>query len=180
MTNYKPIDVSKEDFRKYLVRKGVMDAITKVLIRCHIERPENALEYVLYNLTATYKPMTAELHAANQEIEVLKKELNALKLANETRVKSTNPPDTVVKTEQEIDTTNGDNGDIGGASEEEAVKQENAVVQQETADADERDTEDKAKVAAPEPTTNGVPETAVAPANETAESKEPANTSESK
>lgn len=88
MSSFKPIDGSKEDFRKYLDRKGVLDAITKVLIKCNSDRPENAIEYLLDNLGERLKDkdtiarLENELNDARNEVEVLKREMNALKLAN--------------------------------------------------------------------------------------------------
>lgn len=83
MANYKPIDLSKEDFRKYLDRQGVLDAITKVLVKCNTDRPENALGYVLENLNETHGSLKAQLFEAQQEIERLKLELSELKMNGE-------------------------------------------------------------------------------------------------
>ncbi|XP_062565348.1 c-Myc-binding protein [Armigeres subalbatus] len=86
MSSFKPIDGSKEDFRKYLDRKGVLDAITKVLIKCNSDRPENAIEYLLDNLGERLKDkdtiarLECELNDTRNEVEVLKREINALKL----------------------------------------------------------------------------------------------------
>jgi hypothetical protein len=48
-----PIDSKREEFRKYLERAGVMDALTKVLVSLYeeAEKPDDALEYpfVLYS-----------------------------------------------------------------------------------------------------------------------------------
>lgn len=84
MSNYKPIDLSKEDFRKYLDRQGVLDAITKVLVKCNSERPENALAYVVENLNETHGNTKTQLFEAQQEIERLKKEISALKVEDKT------------------------------------------------------------------------------------------------
>lgn len=86
MSSFKPIDGSKEDFRKYLDRKGVLDAITKVLIKCNSDRPENAIEYLLDNMGERLKDkdtiarLENELNDARNEIEMLKREMNALKV----------------------------------------------------------------------------------------------------
>jgi hypothetical protein len=42
-----PIDSKREEFRKYLERAGVMDALTKVLVSLYeeAEKPDDALEY---------------------------------------------------------------------------------------------------------------------------------------
>ncbi|XP_058837880.1 c-Myc-binding protein homolog [Topomyia yanbarensis] len=85
MSSFKPIDGSKEDFRKYLDRKGVMDAITKVLVKCNSDRPENALEYLLDNLGERLKDkdviarLESELIDARKEIEVLKHDIVSLR-----------------------------------------------------------------------------------------------------
>ncbi|XP_033211444.1 c-Myc-binding protein [Belonocnema kinseyi] len=52
MSNYKPIDAKREEFRKYLEHAGVMDALTKVLVSLYeeTEKPEDALEYVRKHL----------------------------------------------------------------------------------------------------------------------------------
>lgn len=39
-----PIDESKEDFRMYLAKNGVLDALTKVLGKVQEIQPENPLE----------------------------------------------------------------------------------------------------------------------------------------
>lgn len=45
-TNYKPSENKREEFRKYLEKTGVMDALTKVLVCLYEEpdKPEDALE----------------------------------------------------------------------------------------------------------------------------------------
>lgn len=45
-----PSDSKKEEFRKYLERAGVMDALTKVLVSLYeeTEKPNDALEYPLF------------------------------------------------------------------------------------------------------------------------------------
>lgn len=85
MGNYKPIDLSKEEFRKYLDRQGVLDAITQVLVKCNSERPDNALAFVLDNLTEKYVPLKAKLQEAHEEIDRLKAELSALKVCDESK-----------------------------------------------------------------------------------------------
>lgn len=127
MSSFKPIDGSKEDFRKYLDRKGVLDAITKVLIKCNSDRPENAIEYLLDNLGEKLKDkdtiarLENELNDARNEIEILKREINALKLGtssnsdfpsndcsdekppNESAVDTKDPPERST-TAQQVDT----------------------------------------------------------------------------
>lgn len=87
MSSFKPIDGSKEDFRKYLDRKGVLDAITKVLIKCNSDRPENALEFLLENLGEKVKDkhtiatLESDLADARNEIEVLKRKIESLQIS---------------------------------------------------------------------------------------------------
>ncbi|XP_012278057.1 c-Myc-binding protein isoform X2 [Orussus abietinus] len=65
----RPIDSKREEFRKYLERAGVMDALTKVLVSLYeeIEKPEDALEYVRKNLGG--------ITEGTSDMELLKKEL---------------------------------------------------------------------------------------------------------
>lgn len=64
-TSYKPGDSKKEEFRKYLEKAGVLDALTKTLV-CLYEEPEkpnNALDFFRKNLsnflfTLLYFPTT--------------------------------------------------------------------------------------------------------------------------
>lgn len=52
MSSYKPADSKKEEFRKYLEKAGVLDALTKTLV-CLYEEPEkpnNALDFLKKNL----------------------------------------------------------------------------------------------------------------------------------
>lgn len=87
MSSFKPIDGSKEDFRKFLDRKGVLDAITKVLIKCNSERPENAIEFLLENLGEKVKDkhtiacLESDLADARNEIEVLKRKIESLEVS---------------------------------------------------------------------------------------------------
>nr|QZL12168.1 c-Myc binding protein [Hydrometra stagnorum] len=66
---YRPIDSKREEFRKYLERCGVMDALTKVLVLLYEEpdRPEDALEFVRVNLGDT-RPSAAEVEAMKTDL----------------------------------------------------------------------------------------------------------------
>ncbi|XP_066150475.1 c-Myc-binding protein homolog [Euwallacea fornicatus] len=46
--SYKPSEGKREEFRKYLEKNGVMDALTRVLVNLYeeTEKPEDALEYI--------------------------------------------------------------------------------------------------------------------------------------
>ncbi|KAF5275856.1 hypothetical protein FQR65_LT04094 [Abscondita terminalis] len=50
--NYKPSEGKREEFRKYLEKTGVMDALTKVLVCLYEEpdKPENAVEVTFFCL----------------------------------------------------------------------------------------------------------------------------------
>jgi len=49
MATYRAADSKREEFRKYLEKSGVVDALTKVLVNLYEEpeKPNNALEYPL-------------------------------------------------------------------------------------------------------------------------------------
>lgn len=72
-----PIDSKREEFRRYLERAGVMDALTKVLVSLYEEpdKPEDALEYVRKHLGTDGGD--DELEAARARIAELEAE-NAL------------------------------------------------------------------------------------------------------
>ena len=52
MSSYKPADSKKEEFRKYLEKAGVLDALTKTLVSLYEEpeKPNNALDFLRKNL----------------------------------------------------------------------------------------------------------------------------------
>uniref|UniRef100_A0A1I8GPR0 Actin-related protein 2/3 complex subunit 5 n=1 Tax=Macrostomum lignano TaxID=282301 RepID=A0A1I8GPR0_9PLAT len=49
MTSYKAADSKREEFRKYLEKAGVLDALTKGLYE-EPEKPNNALEFLKLHL----------------------------------------------------------------------------------------------------------------------------------
>ncbi|KAL7295478.1 c-Myc-binding protein homolog [Trichogramma pretiosum] len=71
-TSTKPVDVKREEFRKYLEHAGVMDALTNVLVSLYesSERPEDALEYLRRHFMGS-----DSVKVEKQEVESLKKEL---------------------------------------------------------------------------------------------------------
>ncbi|XP_053683984.1 c-Myc-binding protein [Sabethes cyaneus] len=122
MSNFKPVDGSKEDFRKYLERKGVMDSITKVLIKCNADRPENAIEYLLENLGETQQKDTIErlendLSEARNEIEALKLEIKSLRV-NSVKSNSNSSDDSLQEPQDDsgvsADQNNANNGSAEG------------------------------------------------------------------
>ncbi|XP_043605325.1 c-Myc-binding protein isoform X1 [Bombus pyrosoma] len=74
MSNFKPPDSKREEFRKYLERAGVMDALTKVLVSLYEEpeKPDDALEYIRQNLGG--------ITEVDIEVQTLKKELEEAKV----------------------------------------------------------------------------------------------------
>jgi len=55
MASYQTPDSKKEEFRKYLEKSGVIDALTKVLVRLYEEpeKPGNALDFIKQYLGAS-------------------------------------------------------------------------------------------------------------------------------
>jgi hypothetical protein len=68
----------KEEFRRYLEKTGVLDALTKVLVGLYEEpeRPSNSLEYMKRYLGA---PVAVDVDGLKRENEELKSKLNLLK-----------------------------------------------------------------------------------------------------
>jgi len=78
MTSYQTPDSKKEEFRKYLEKSGVIDALTKVLVGLYEEpeRPPNAVDYVKRYMGA---PTGIDVEALRQENEALRKEREELR-----------------------------------------------------------------------------------------------------
>lgn len=70
-------DHSKKEFRKYLEKSGVLDALTKVLVGLYEEpdRPSNSLEYIKRYLGA---PAAVDVDALKRENEELKQKVKQL------------------------------------------------------------------------------------------------------
>ncbi|XP_069695072.1 c-Myc-binding protein [Periplaneta americana] len=87
MSNYRPIDSKREEFRKYLERAGVMDALTKVLVSLYEEpeKPDDALDYVRKHLaegspdTEDVETLKNDLEASKARVEILEQENASLK-----------------------------------------------------------------------------------------------------
>ncbi|CRL02900.1 CLUMA_CG015732, isoform A [Clunio marinus] len=83
--SFKPINESKEDFRVYLAKQGVLDALSKVLSNIHEVQPENPLEFIHSNVAIslsqkdTIRDLESKLNDAKQEIVRLQKENDRLK-----------------------------------------------------------------------------------------------------
>ncbi|XP_064627781.1 c-Myc-binding protein-like [Lineus longissimus] len=79
MTSYRPADSKREEFRKYLEKVGVLDALTKVLVGLYEEpeKPNNALDFLRQHLGAS-GPETADVEALRLEVSELKQKLEQL------------------------------------------------------------------------------------------------------
>jgi len=84
--NYKPSEGKREEFRKYLEKTGVMDALTKVLVALYEEpdKPENAVEYICNKLATqvcgeTLTAIRGNLEEATAKVTALEHENAALK-----------------------------------------------------------------------------------------------------
>ncbi|XP_076358772.1 c-Myc-binding protein [Tachypleus tridentatus] len=91
MTSYRaftqPQDSKREEFKKYLEKGGVLDAITKVLVSLYEEpeKPEDALKYFKEKLSVASpdvlekESIERELATTNQQLEDARREIEELK-----------------------------------------------------------------------------------------------------
>ncbi|XP_045467547.1 c-Myc-binding protein homolog [Harmonia axyridis] len=91
---FKPSEGKREEFRKYLEKNGVMDALTKVLVNLYEEtdKPDDALEFIRDKLAIhagldTHKQMKTKLEDAHEQISQLEAEIENLKAALEEKQK---------------------------------------------------------------------------------------------
>ncbi|GLV31820.1 uncharacterized protein CBL_07580 [Carabus blaptoides fortunei] len=98
-TDNKPAEGKRDEFRKYLERTGVMDALTKVLVALYeeAEKPENALEFIrkkLYSQSGdeSIESLKAKLDEANQKISTLEKENEGLRGGDAAQAPPADPP----------------------------------------------------------------------------------------
>ncbi|KAI8843947.1 hypothetical protein BJ741DRAFT_589630 [Chytriomyces cf. hyalinus JEL632] len=75
--SYQAVDQKKEDFRKYLEKNGIIDALTKVLVGLYEEpeKPESPIEFIKQFLGG---PGDVDLEALKHENEELKKRVDEL------------------------------------------------------------------------------------------------------
>jgi hypothetical protein len=68
----------KEEFRRYLDKTGVLDALTRVLVGLYEEpeRPQNAIEYIKRYIGA---PQNVDVEGLKRENEQLRQELEKLR-----------------------------------------------------------------------------------------------------
>ncbi|CAH8657800.1 unnamed protein product [Schistosoma rodhaini] len=83
MSSYKPGNCKREEFRKYLEKSGVIDALTKVLVGLYEEpeKPDNALEFMKKHLRAE-SPDPSDIEAMKVEIAELKQKVEMLESEN--------------------------------------------------------------------------------------------------
>uniref|UniRef100_A0A3Q0KDW1 c-Myc-binding protein n=1 Tax=Schistosoma mansoni TaxID=6183 RepID=A0A3Q0KDW1_SCHMA len=83
MSSYKPGNCKREEFRRYLEKSGVIDALTKVLVGLYEEpeKPDNALEFMKKHLRAE-SPDPSDIEAMKVEIAELKQKVEMLESEN--------------------------------------------------------------------------------------------------
>jgi len=83
MTAYRGADSKREEFRKYLEKAGVLDALTKVLVGLYEEpeKPNNALDFLKQHLGAS-GPDTADVEALKLEVTELRQKCEQLQEQN--------------------------------------------------------------------------------------------------
>ncbi|CAK8686096.1 unnamed protein product [Clavelina lepadiformis] len=84
MTSYRAADSKREEFRKYLEKAGVLDALTKVLVNLYEEpeKPNNALEFLYQHLNGS-GPDSADVEALKVDVVELKAKVAQLTDENE-------------------------------------------------------------------------------------------------
>ncbi|KAK3593828.1 hypothetical protein CHS0354_011430 [Potamilus streckersoni] len=84
MTSYRAADSKREEFRKYLEKAGVLDALTKVLVGLYEEpeKPNNALDFLKQHLGAA-GPETADVEALKLEVSELRQKMAVLQEQND-------------------------------------------------------------------------------------------------
>ncbi|XP_046374388.1 c-Myc-binding protein-like [Haliotis cracherodii] len=83
MTTYRAADSKREEFRKYLEKAGVLDALTKVLVGLYEEpeKPNNALDFLRQHIGAA-GPDTADVEALKLEVSELRTKCEQLQEEN--------------------------------------------------------------------------------------------------
>ncbi|XP_078493455.1 c-Myc-binding protein [Ciona intestinalis] len=79
MTSYRAADSKREEFRKYLEKAGVIDALTKVLVNLYEEpeKPNNALEFLNHHLSGD-GPEAPDVEALKVDVIELKAKVSQL------------------------------------------------------------------------------------------------------
>jgi len=92
MSTLKPSENKREEFRKYLERTGVMDALTKVLVSLYEEpdKPEDALEYIRKKLC--FQPDGESMESLQIKLEEALLRVTCLEKENAELRGETEPP----------------------------------------------------------------------------------------
>ncbi|XP_032391831.1 C-Myc-binding protein [Etheostoma spectabile] len=79
MAHYRAPESKREQFRRYLEKSGVLDAITSVLVTLYEEddKPDNALDFIKLHLGAA-APEPADTVALRMELADLQQKCNLL------------------------------------------------------------------------------------------------------
>ncbi|KAI8853111.1 hypothetical protein BC829DRAFT_367957 [Chytridium lagenaria] len=79
MSSYQAVDQKKEDFRKYLEKNGIIDALTKVLVGLYEEpeKPESPIEFIKQFLGG---PSDVDVEALRHENDELRRRVDELQL----------------------------------------------------------------------------------------------------
>ncbi|XP_069789748.1 C-Myc-binding protein [Narcine bancroftii] len=79
MAQYRAGDSRREQFRRYLEKGGVMDALTKVLVALYEEpeKPNNAMDFLKQHL-GTAGPEAADVEILRLEVTELRQKYEAL------------------------------------------------------------------------------------------------------
>jgi len=74
------MESKRDEFRRYLEKAGVMDALTKVLVGLYEEpeKPNDALMYLKTHLSVAH-PDQAELESMRTELQFAKHQIDSLK-----------------------------------------------------------------------------------------------------
>ncbi|KAH6567275.1 hypothetical protein BASA50_007318 [Batrachochytrium salamandrivorans] len=93
MNTYQAVDQKKEDFREYLERNGIIDALTKVLVGLYEEpeKPDSPTDYIKQFLGG---PSDTDTEALRHENEELRRKVDELqyKLDELTTATHSGPP----------------------------------------------------------------------------------------
>ncbi|KAJ8951510.1 hypothetical protein NQ318_000206 [Aromia moschata] len=87
---FKPSEGKREEFRKYLEKNGIMDALTKVLVNLYeeVDKPEDPLQYILDKLSVqagqeTHKELHDKLDEALAQVRDLQDQLQQMHVPDE-------------------------------------------------------------------------------------------------
>ncbi|CAF1625772.1 unnamed protein product [Didymodactylos carnosus] len=83
-STFRANESKREEFRRYLEKGGVIDAVTRALVALYeeAEKPNNAAEFVRRFMGAA-GPDTAETESLKNEVMVLKEKLDEMTRENE-------------------------------------------------------------------------------------------------